>query len=81
MKDIILVEESTTFKQWIMDKRWSNNPRGDLARDIFSDVNFPDTLDYTEMLDYLNYKQACKEAKETFRYAYKTYLRLKKGID
>ncbi|WP_160693050.1 YozE family protein [Clostridium sp. C2-6-12] len=81
MSDLILVEENITFKQWIVDKRWSNNPRGDLARDIFSDPNFPDTHDYSEMIDYLNYKQACKEAKDTFRYAYKTFMKLKKGLD
>ncbi|MVX64937.1 hypothetical protein GKZ28_14675 [Clostridium chromiireducens] len=77
MKDLILVEESTTFKQWVEDKRWSDTPRGDLARDIFNDVNFPDTHDYYEMLNYLKYKKACKEAKDIFRHAYRTFMKLK----
>ena len=50
-----------------------DTPVGDLARDIQRDINFSSTYEYSEMMGYLNYKRACFEAKEAFRYAYKQY--------
>lgn len=78
MNEISLMDEDTTFRQWVIGKRWEDNPRGDLARDIYKDVNFPHTYSYGEMLSYLKYKDACKEAIETFKTAYRTFMKLKK---
>ncbi|WP_252234765.1 YozE family protein [Clostridium sp. ZS1] len=80
MNRIILVDEKTTFRQWIVRSYLDNNPRGDLARDVLKDVNFPNTHDYSEMVDYLRYKKACKEAMDVFRNSYRTFAKLK-GLD
>lgn len=77
MKNQILVSEKTTFRQWIIGKRWLDSPRGDLAEDIYNDPNFPNTYSYSEMLSYLRYRRSCKEAISTFKNAYKAFKSLK----
>lgn len=66
--------ELITFRQWIITRRInSDTPVGDLARDIKDDKNFPNTYDYSEMIGYLKYKGACKEARKAFREAFNIY--------
>ncbi|CAI3536082.1 MAG: YozE family protein [Clostridium neonatale] len=81
MRRLIMVDSDTTFRQWIIGKCClESSPRGDLARDISRDNNFPDTYDYSEMVDYLRYKRACPDAMNAFKSAYVTFIRLK-GIE
>lgn len=69
-------EEKLCFRSWIIERYIkADSPRGDLARDIMRDINFPSTYAYDEMINYMKYIRwgTCKEALETFRAAYKSY--------
>lgn len=70
----MIQDYKVTFRTWILRHKLNKDtPIGDLARDIQSDINFPSTYEYSEMMGYLNYKQACREAKIAFRCAYTQY--------
>lgn len=43
-----------TFKKWISGFADEESPRGDLARDILADVDFPDTANVERMQDYFS---------------------------
>ena len=40
-----------TFKKWLARFSGENSPRGDLARDILADIDFPDTANVERMQD------------------------------
>lgn len=42
-----------TFKKWLARFADENTPRGDFARDVLSDAEFPDTTDISKINDYL----------------------------
>ena len=44
-----------TFKSWLKKSKYikENNPIGDLARDILSDTDFPNTIDKHIMYKYI----------------------------
>lgn len=43
-----------TFKKWLARFSGENSPRGDLARDILADIDFPDTANVERMQDYFS---------------------------
>lgn len=65
-----------TFKTWIL-KNYLNedSPIGDLAGDIKTDKNFPDTNNYERVLNYLKSRSACRECVAVFKKAYQIYYR------
>lgn len=64
-----------TFKTWILEFINVNLPIGDLARDINSDVNFPNVSDKDVIANYLQNIGACREALETFEHSWEFYSR------
>ena len=42
-----------TFKKWLARFADENTPRGDFARDVLADAEFPDTKNISEINDYL----------------------------
>ena len=66
------------FVDWILRLRTRNTPTGDLARDLMSDKNFPNSSDKEKILNYLYSHNACADAIKAFRNAwssYQTYLK------
>lgn len=42
-----------TFKKWLTQFIDENSPRGDFARDVLADAEFPDTKNLSKINDYL----------------------------
>jgi hypothetical protein len=42
-----------TFKKWLAQFIDENSPRGDFARDVLADAEFPDTKNISKINDYL----------------------------
>ena len=42
-----------TFKKWIAKFADENSPRGDFARDVLADTEFPDTKNVEKINNYL----------------------------
>ncbi|MCL6561260.1 MAG: sterile alpha motif-like domain-containing protein [Firmicutes bacterium] len=63
------------FKIWLKKFEGWETPRGDLARDVARDKNFPGEDDYNVILAHLRARGACKEAIQTFRRAWAAYQR------
>lgn len=42
-----------TFKKWLTQFADENTPRGDFARDVLADAEFPDTKNISKINDYL----------------------------
>jgi uncharacterized protein YozE (UPF0346 family) len=62
------------FHRWLETQCDRNDPVGDLARDVFSDGNFPTSEQSVEALvDYLHDTGACREAVMTLREAFDEY--------
>lgn len=62
------------FKTWIVNFKDVDLPIGDLARDISSDADFPDSDDYYETLDYIARKSRYDHVViDTFRVVWDFY--------
>lgn len=44
------------FKDWILKYKGKDSIKGDLANDIYSDKDFPDTEDIEKIKSYLEFK-------------------------
>lgn len=64
-----------TFKAWILKFECVDLPIVDLAKDIKSDSNFPETNDKEVILNHLIDKNASSAAIETFNDAWDYYLK------
>lgn len=42
-----------TFKKWLAQFTGENTPRGDFARDVLADTEFPDTKNMEKINNYL----------------------------
>lgn len=62
-----------TFVKWLLSHKGDNSPLGDLARDVSSDANFPNTQALGEMLEYLEDNGACDGAIKALKTAWMTY--------
>ena len=64
-----------TFYHWITKYRNERSSRGDLAKDIVADPEFPrNATDKFVLLDYLQSQYACLSCISVFESVYDTYL-------
>lgn len=63
-----------TFKTWIENFKSVDLPIGDLARDIFTDEDFPEDDNFSEIYDHLIRKHARGVVIDTFVAAWNYYL-------
>jgi uncharacterized protein YozE (UPF0346 family) len=66
-----------SYKMWIKQFRQEDTPRGDMAREIKDDKDFPVTTSKKKMLNHLEKLTACSGAFRTF---HETYLEYKKCL-
>lgn len=71
MRKIVVSDPS--FKEWIANFQNTDTNLGDLASDILSDNNFPDSSDKDILLKYLESKRAHKTALRTLAAAIDLY--------
>ena len=59
-----MTKEPMSFKAWLLKRHIGKDTRvGDLARDVREDSGFPDTDDFAEMRDHIEYARGgCHEA-------------------
>ena len=62
-----------SFKEWIANFKNTDTNLGDLASDILSDKNFPNSSDKNVLLGYLKSKRAHKAAIKTLAAAVDLY--------
>ncbi|WP_046179237.1 YozE family protein [Domibacillus tundrae] len=63
-----------TFKSWILTYTQKDSPRGDLARDIRRDLEFPHQLDtWRQLKAYLNNRHAMPAVMTTAYNAWAAY--------
>ena len=62
-----------SFKEWIANFKNTDTNLGDLASDILSDTNFPDSSDKDILLEYLRSRRATKAAIKTLSAAIDLY--------
>ena len=65
-----------TFKSWLKKSKYikENNPIGDLARDILSDTDFPNTIEKHIMYKYLFFNAGDKNC-DYFEIMYSDFIR------
>jgi len=61
------------FKTWIKQFKEKVSRYGDLANDMQDDKSFPRKNEYSEILNYLGMVNACDDAIDTFKDAWKDY--------
>jgi uncharacterized protein YozE (UPF0346 family) len=54
-----------SFYQYVKQFKKEYSARGDLARDMIADTEFPKRMKYENMLDYLEARNACFGAMDT----------------
>ncbi len=67
-----------TFKEWLIKYKDKDTIRGDLAKDIIRDRNFPDTVDKEKVFSYMEYQLRLHDNKQvfsTFKRMYADYLK------
>jgi uncharacterized protein YozE (UPF0346 family) len=70
------------FTKWLYSKILRDDRVGDLARDAYDDPNWPKKAnDYQVIYDYLESQNACDNALETLKIAWKRYKRFLKQND
>jgi len=62
-----------SYKMWIKQFRQEETPRGDIAREIKDDKNFPATTSKKKIINYLERLTACDGAIRTFHETYLEY--------
>lgn len=64
------------FTGWLVDRHLNKDtPFGDLADDIWDDMDFPAENTRKAILDYLERQHACHDCLRTFTRAWSSYLR------
>lgn len=67
-----------SFKEWVVKYKDDDTIKGDLARDILRDKNFPDTADKKQILEYIEmqlYRHGTSDAFKDFKSLYASYSR------
>ena len=72
--EVLALEVSKMFKDWIGQFKGQEKPIGDLADDVCRDKTFPDSDDYETLLNYISNRSRGNEAVvSTFKRAWKKY--------
>lgn len=66
-------DNPSNFFKWAKQYESKNSPIGDFVRDMLGDFDFPTQEDYDVIEDYLTRKNACAEAKKTFKQLWNRY--------
>jgi uncharacterized protein YozE (UPF0346 family) len=64
-----------TFKTWIEKYKSDDSPIGDLARDILSDSNFPESNDLETLIKYVTDLGCCNQVPFLLKEASNLYLK------
>jgi uncharacterized protein YozE (UPF0346 family) len=72
-QDVYHIVRTMSFYSYVKEYRKEQSARGDLARDMLADREFPKKGAYENMLDYLESKNACDGAMNTFERVFREY--------